>query len=135
MCVLDSDLLSESLWCNLLVEAGLLLDFGQDANNPKYQWTIFRMDKYPALLFHEVVKLNVNAWSHSKCLSVLEEAKQLLVSQLKIYVTDKGILPVYPGVMEVLFAVDKKNWHPTGAEVISWREWKHMRVRMKVPAV
>jgi hypothetical protein len=133
MCVLDSDLLSESLWYNLLVEAGLLLDFGQDVNNPKYQWTIFRMDKYPAVLFHEMVKSKV--WSHSKCLLVLEEAKQVLVSQLKNYVVEKGILPVYPGVMEVLFAADQKNWHPTGAEVISWREWKCMGVRMKVPAV
>jgi hypothetical protein len=138
MCVLDSDLLPESLCCNLLVEAGLLLDFGQDTRNHKRWWTIFKdmttMNGHPAMLIHEILQQG-GPWSLSNCTWHVEEAKEVLVSRLETYVAEKRILPSFPSPFEVLFTFNPTTLVVNAATVTSWSAWESVAVRMKSPAV
>jgi hypothetical protein len=95
--------------------------------------------RHPALPIYEIIQMPVHGHqpiSESSCRSQVKRAEEVLKSQLKIYVEDKGMLPRFVSVHEMLFTFDSQSLVVQTATITFWEEWLPMTVgTMKVPAV
>jgi hypothetical protein len=89
-----------------------------------------------ALPLAMILQMAANPLTLSNCTSHVQQAMEVLETQLKIYVENNGILPIMPEPSsEVLFTFDRATLCVKKATVIFWGLWKSMTVRMKLPAV